>query len=67
MIEEIFLKRATQEAKELRDSRKCDVVIIENSTCKFESERFSVITLESFYANKMKHTKAVCFLIYHGE
>ena len=67
MIEEIFLKRATQAAKELRDEKKCDVVIVENSTCKFESERFSVVTLDTFYANKTKHTKAVCFLIYHGE
>ena len=67
MIEEIFLRRATQVAKKMRDDRKCDVVIVENSKCKFESERFSVITLESFYANKMKPTKAVCFLIYHGE
>ena len=67
MINDIFLKRVTKEAKKIRNEKKCDVVVVENSKCKFESERFFSVTLEEFYANKMKHTKAVCFLIYQGE
>ena len=67
MINDIFLRRVTKEAKKVRNEKKCDVVIVEDSKCKFESERFFYTTLEEFYANKMKHTKAVCFLIYQGE
>lgn len=67
MINDIFLKRVTKEAKRIRNEKKCDIVVMEDSKGKFESERFFFITLEEFYANKMKHTKAVCFLIYQGE
>lgn len=67
MIDDIFLKRVTKEAKKIRNEKKCDVVVVENSKCRFESERFFAVTLEEFYANKLKHTKAVCFLIYQGE
>lgn len=67
MIDDIFLKRVTKEAKKIRNEQKCDVVVVEDSKCKFESERFFTTTLEEFYTNKTKHTKAVCFLIYQGE
>ena len=67
MIETVFLKRAIACGKRMRNEHNCDMVVIETKDYTAISEKYRVLTFDSFLYQNIPNKYVVCLFIKNKE